>query len=564
MIVSPVVGVAYVTTVQFPYAVKALVTSVSFVITIVCDSVPLPQRAPMGGRKRQLMDDGGSDSSAHSEPEDFGDEDQDLRDERALFENPYQPKRRRRRGRGFGDDSDEEDEGAGPSRRRSDWTKAPAFVSSQKVEPDQSMDVDADSDADRASAKDEDSDEDEYRSQPSPPKSVNTPGGEDEEMEDRPGMGIGASKSVRFSGLGFTRAGIGSHGESSEKSGSSGFGRGGIGSTFSKGLGMSEAVEDDKSGDQKSAFTAFKRGGIGSSSSNDAIATSSDLHASLPKAFGATRTQRSFVRDDTDSAGSTRSATPNLSTQERVHFNKLEGSYGARMLAKMGWVTGTGLGSTGEGRVTPVETKTRKKGMGIAFGGFSERTEQEKAEARRRGEPVSDEEGATLGKGKGKAGARKEPADAWKRPRKVKTKIEHKTYEEILAETGDPIPPAAGIGPIIDATGATASISFTYHLVDCSPFVQQLREISSLADVSVASWTPTSDATRIPELRHNLRLVVESAKSDLDGLAREAKTLEARKQYLRQEDARLRKKIKDEADRECTSFPNSAPYLSSF
>jgi len=418
------------------------------------------------------MDEGDSDSSAHSKPEDFGDEDQDLRDERALFENPYRSKGRKQRKRAFSDGSDEEDEEAGPSRRRSNWTKAPAFVSSQKVEPDQSMDVDADSDADRAAAKDEDSDEDEGGSQPSLPKSVNTPGGEDEEMEDSPVTGIGASKSVKFSGLGFTRAGIGSRGEPGGEAASSGFGRGGIGSAFSKGLGMSEGVEDEKPRDQKSAFAAFKRGGIGSSSRDDATTASSELHASLPKAFGATRAQRSFVRDDTDSAGSTRSATPNLSAHERVHFNKLEGSYGARMLAKMGWVTGTGLGVTGEGRIAPVETKVRKKGMGIAFGGFSERTKQEKAEARRRGESVSDEEGPTPSKGKGKAGVRKEPADAWKRPKKVKTKIEHKTYEEILAETGDSIPPAAGIGPIIDATGATASVllfiglSIAYRLFD--------------------------------------------------------------------------------------------------
>ena len=414
----------------------------------------------MGRRKRQLLDDGDSDSSAQSQAEDFGDEDQDLRDERALFEDPYQNKRRRQRRRGFGDDSDEEDKDAGPSRRRSDWTKAPAFVSSQKVEPDQSMDVDADSDADRAAAKDEDSDEDEGGSQPSVPKSVSTPRDEDEEMGDRPRLGLGASKSAGSSGLGFTKAGIGSLGETGEKSAFSGFSRGGIGSTFTRGSSTSEQVEDDKSGSQKSSFPAFKWGGIGSSSLGDTTTTPSEFHASLPKAFGATRTQRSFVRDDTDSAGSSRSATPNISAQERAHFNKLEGSFGARMLSKMGWVSGSGLGVSGEGRVVPVETKVRKKGMGIAFGGFSERTDQEKAEARRRGQLASDDEDSAPGKGKGKAGVRKGPADAWKRPKKVKTKIEHKTYEEILAETGDSVPAAAGIGPIIDATGATASISF--------------------------------------------------------------------------------------------------------
>ena len=437
----------------FPYVVKDLVTDLVTSIGYTRPFTAAHSDSSMGRRKRQLLDDGDSDSSARSDVEDFDDKNQDLREERALFENPYHNKRRRQRRRGFGDDSDE-DEDVGPSRRRSDWTKAPAFVSSQKVEPDQSMDVDADSDADRAAEKDEDSDEDEEGSQPSVPKSTNTPSGE-EETEGRPRMGLGSSKSTGFSNLGFTKAGIGSLGKAGEGSAFSGFNRGGIGSTFSKGLGASDKAVDNESGDQKGSFSAFKRG-IGSRDEN--TTSSSELHDSLPKTFGTTRIQQSFVRDDTGSAGSSRSATPNISAQERAHFSKLEGSFGARMLAKMGWVSGTGLGVSGEGRVNPVESKVRKKGMGIAFGGFSERTEQEKAEARRKGEPLSeDDEDVTPGKGKGKAGAKKKPSDAWKRPRKVKTRVEHKTYEEILAEARDSIPPVAGIGPIIDATGSTAS-----------------------------------------------------------------------------------------------------------
>jgi tuftelin-interacting protein 11 len=56
-------------------------------------------------------------------------------------------------------------------------------------------------------------------------------------------------------------------------------------------------------------------------------------------------------------------------------------------------------------------------------------------------------------------------------------------------------------------------------------------------------------------------LVVESAKSDLEGLAREAKALAARKKYLREEDVRMRKKIKDEADRKCTLVPKPQALL---
>jgi tuftelin-interacting protein 11 len=54
---------------------------------------------------------------------------------------------------------------------------------------------------------------------------------------------------------------------------------------------------------------------------------------------------------------------------------------------------------------------------------------------------------------------------------------------------------------------------------------------------------------RIPEVRHNLRLIVDVAKGDLDGLAREAKALEERKKWVRNEDARLRRKVEEEAER---------------
>jgi len=53
---------------------------------------------------------------------------------------------------------------------------------------------------------------------------------------------------------------------------------------------------------------------------------------------------------------------------------------------------------------------------------------------------------------------------------------------------------------------------------------------------------------RLPEVRHNLRLITEACKGDLDGLAREARALEERKKWIRQEDARLRKKVEEEAE----------------
>ena len=92
--------------------------------------------------------------------------------------------------------------------------------------------------------------------------------------------------------------------------------------------------------------------------------------------------------------------------------------------------------------------------MGIAFKGFKEKAEQSKREAKRREENISDEEDQKTKKMRRKVReAEQKRSDIWKKPKKVKTKVEHKTYEQIIAEAGqESVVP--GIGQIIDATGA--------------------------------------------------------------------------------------------------------------
>ena len=65
----------------------------------------------------------------------------------------------------------------------------------------------------------------------------------------------------------------------------------------------------------------------------------------------------------------------------------------------------------------------------------------------------------------------------------------------------------------------------------------------------MASWTPSTDSTRIPEVRHNVRLIAEAAARDLEGLVREAKEIQKRRLTVQGEEARLRKKINEEAER---------------
>ena len=351
----------------------------------------------MGRRKRQFLDDDDSDSGASEGSEaDFrlNDNDPDARDERALFEDPYRHKRRRRNEKEdaiygvFGDDSDDEgyNRKGAAKQKKTDWTKAPAFVSGDKVElKTETDDVEAECEA-----------EDEAVD------------GTDDEVE---------GEAVE---------------ETDAEEGTSD--------------GSVDEVQDDevKEPGPTVVAPAPRKPGLGASA-----------FSGLPTSFGAaSRTQRAFLRSESSSGPSSQRSTP-LPAHEQAHFHKIGGTLGAQMLARMGWKAGTGLGAGGEGIVIPIESKLRPKNVGIAYKGFKEKTEQSKLEARRRGEVVSDDEELPPTVKRAKE-AKEKRSDVWKQPRKVKTRVEHKTYEQIVAEAGQE-PTAPNIGPIIDATGREVS-----------------------------------------------------------------------------------------------------------
>ncbi|KAF9218977.1 TFP11-domain-containing protein [Gyrodon lividus] len=516
----------------------------------------------MGRRKRQFLDDGDSDSDASQGSEAdlrLNDNDPDARDERALFEDPYQNKRRRKNEKEdaiygvFGEDSDEGGYGTkgGARRERSDWTKAPAFVSGKKVDLHKEMDDDLEAaeeaeveDSSAEEAQDEEEEgtgsdnehgEDRASSGPSrlPSPRVREVEQDDDEPPARPRFGgIGSAHTTTAESFSaFTQGGIGS------AKGGIGSGKGGIGlSSFIRssggGIGFTKGVIGSSSIDTTTTTTTAATITTVDTAPEPTIVAPSPtepaLVSDLPTSFGAApHTQRAFLRSGSSSGPTSQRNTP-LPAREQAHFHKIGSTIGAQMLAKMGWQAGTGLGASGEGIVIPIESKLRPKNVGIAYKGFKEKTEQSKLEARRRGELVSDDEELPAAVRKAKE-AKEKRSDAWKKPRKIKTKVEHKTYEQIVAEAGQE-PSAPSLGQIIDATGRTP------------------REVASLAEISMASWTPSTDPTRIPEVRHNLRLIAEVCKTDLDGLAREAKALEDRKRFIAQENVRLRKEVADEAE----------------
>lgn len=180
----------------------------------------------------------------------------------------------------------------------------------------------------------------------------------------------------------------------------------------------------------------------------------------------------------------------------------------AAYMRQMGW-TGGGLGKEGQGIVKPIEVQIRPNRAGVAFGGRREKTQQERAEERRRQglPPLSDDEAP--------ASATPAPTEkVWKKAPKVrKPTVVYRTYDEIVAE----VRPDIEEGPILDATGAP------------------IAGVSSLAEALQRHPVPTSESTHLTELRHNLGLLSRELQGSLQRLAHQGAGLRDQVRWLRRD-----------------------------
>ncbi|KAK4053442.1 hypothetical protein OIV83_001608 [Microbotryomycetes sp. JL201] len=311
-----------------------------------------------------------------------------------------------------------------------------------------------------------------------------------------PRTGIGSS-----SGIGASRAGIGG-------------GRTGIGARPQ--VSLADAVRDELASERAQEPTT-----------SDVPAPPVEYKSQDEDSQQAPRERRSFL--PTATATSMSAAAPKIiSKKERQHFAKLEssGSLGLKMLQKMGWKSGTGLGMNEQGIVTPIGEgqKVRAARQGLASGERSAGALAE--EARRRG--VEPEELDRADKKSRKAirntsdVENKPQRDAWKHSKRKepKKKTEYKTYEQIVAESGAEAP---SVGVLVDLTGNA--------LPD--------QSLSSLPAYGAGS----ADPTRLPELRHNLTLLTSTFSSTLNALAREGKGVEERRNHLLSEEQRIKSAV---------------------
>ena len=158
-------------------------------------------------------------------------------------------------------------------------------------------------------------------------------------------------------------------------------------------------------------------------------------------------------------------------------------SLAAKMMAKMGYVEGQGLGATGRGRLAPIESQLRpqKAGLGVVKEKTKQAKEEEKREAAFRGEVIeesSDEEKKKRGR-KLKEKRASDEMNAVGVPRKVKTKYKTAADMEAAAE-GLEVPNV--LMSLIDATGQDMKLlTSTAGLMHSQTMVPSETESSKIA-----------------------------------------------------------------------------------
>eukprot|EP00878_Enallax_costatus_P007883 GHUV01008248.1.p1 GENE.GHUV01008248.1~~GHUV01008248.1.p1 ORF type:complete len:372 (+),score=154.89 GHUV01008248.1:391-1506(+) len=192
------------------------------------------------------------------------------------------------------------------------------------------------------------------------------------------GLGLGVNSSHAGLGLGST-AGLGAGGGSSSGGGGLGFRSGGsTGGSGGLGLGFKSAGSHQEG----SAAVAADHGGSSSGmlrhhqqQQQDEDLGADDEDVVLPTAFGR-RIKEAAEKKVQQKAAQQKAASDRLAARHAdpkfATFEQHTKGIGMKLLEKMGFQAGKGLGRSKQGIAKPVEAKLRPKGMGLGHGEFRE------------------------------------------------------------------------------------------------------------------------------------------------------------------------------------------------
>ncbi|KAG4301666.1 hypothetical protein PCK1_002151 [Pneumocystis canis] len=217
------------------------------------------------------------------------------------------------------------------------------------------------------------------------------------------------------------------------------------------------------------------------------------------------KTTPNVLDDQQTSNYSGQSNTSLKSTELKTHQYFKSSGFGAKIMEKMGYVAGKGLGSQGQGILNPVETKVRPTRAGLGL--IKEKTQQAIEESRRRGEKVSEDEEDQYSK---------KNISKHKSEKQYKEKIKYKTAKEISGDME--VPPI--LQQIIDMTG---------------------KDVKLIENVSGTVSIPAT-------LSHNDEMyqISQIARRNLEIHATEWKQLQDRKSYIQMEEIRMNEEINQE------------------